>query len=286
MDWVESKSICFLGPEFAEVFVGREAFECFETSDEVVGFEEVGQVRFELVVGVVEVSLDGGVFDGSIHALDLPVGPGVVGLGESVLDSMKVADPVEGVSTEACGWALPILRQIGELDAVVGEHGVDAVWNGFDERFEEGRGRSHVGFFDEFDHNELRGSVDGHEEVELALRARSTNLQSWSNRLRSRALCFWPVLEPGTLPPAILARLRSKTPAQEARGGAAGSRVNPGTTQNVSFLRFCDYCSVEIRQNGRVHCKVLQTALTRYISDNLLLSEMFIGYCCFVGSNI
>ena len=170
MDWVESKPICLLGPEFAEVFVGREAFECFESSGEVVGFEEVGQVRFELVVGVVKVSLDGGVFDGSIHALDLPVGPGVVGPGQPVLDSLKVADSVEGMATEACGWTLAILRQIGELDAVVGEHGVDAVWNGFDERFEEGCGSSHVGFFDEFDHNELGGSVDGHKEVELALR--------------------------------------------------------------------------------------------------------------------
>lgn len=48
-------------------------------SGEVVGCEEVGQVRFELVVSVVEVAFDGGVFDGPIHALDLPVGPGMVG---------------------------------------------------------------------------------------------------------------------------------------------------------------------------------------------------------------
>ena len=70
MDWVESKSIRGLRPEFAEVFVGREALEGLESSGEVVGSEEVGQVRFELVMGVVEVSLDGGVFDGSILAVD------------------------------------------------------------------------------------------------------------------------------------------------------------------------------------------------------------------------
>ena len=105
-------------PEFAEVFVGRESLEGLESSGEVVGSEEVGQVRFELVMGVVEVLLDGGVFDGSVHAFDLPVGPRVVGLGEPVFDSLKVADAVEGVSTKACGWALTVLRQIGELDAV------------------------------------------------------------------------------------------------------------------------------------------------------------------------
>ena len=91
MDWVESKSVWGLSPEFAEVFVGREAFERLESSGEVVGSEEVCQVRFEVVMGVVEVSLDRSVLDGPVHALDLPVGPRVVGLGEPVFDSMKVA---------------------------------------------------------------------------------------------------------------------------------------------------------------------------------------------------
>jgi hypothetical protein len=36
-----------------------------------VGFEEDGQVSFELFVGVVKVTLDHGILDGSIHALDL-----------------------------------------------------------------------------------------------------------------------------------------------------------------------------------------------------------------------
>jgi len=124
-------------------------------------------VRFELVMGVVEVSLDGGVLDGPVHAFDLPVGPGMVGLGEAVFDSTKETEPVEGMATKACGGSLAVLGKVGELDTVVGEHGVDAVRNGFDERFEEGCGSPHVGFFDEFDHCELRGPVDSHEQVEL-----------------------------------------------------------------------------------------------------------------------
>jgi hypothetical protein len=91
MDWVESKSVWLMSPEFAEVFVRRETFECLESSGEVVGSEEVSQVRFELVMGVVEVSLDGGVLDGPVHALDLSVGPGVVWFGKAVVDSMKMA---------------------------------------------------------------------------------------------------------------------------------------------------------------------------------------------------
>src|SRR5665213_2682827 len=168
MGWIESKFVWGLRPEFAEVFVGREAFEGLESSGEVVGPKEVGQVRFELVMGVVEVAFDRGILDGSIHALDLPMGPGMIGFGQPVFDSMNETEPVEGMATEARGWPLPVLRQIGELDAVVGEHGVDAVWNGLDERFEERCCGSHICFFNEFDDSELRGTVDGYEQVEIA----------------------------------------------------------------------------------------------------------------------
>ena len=68
---------------------------------------------------------------------------------------MKGTEAVEGVATEACGWSLSVFRQIGELDSVVGEHGMDAIRNGLDECFEEGSGGSHVCLFDELNHNEL-----------------------------------------------------------------------------------------------------------------------------------
>jgi len=126
-------------------------------------------VRFELFVGVVEVALDSGILDSSVHALDLPVGPGMVGLGQSMFDPMKETEPVEGMATEARGWPLPVLRQIGELDAVVGEHGVDAIRNCFDERLEERGGGSHVGSLHEFNDGALRGAIDGYEQVEFAL---------------------------------------------------------------------------------------------------------------------
>lgn len=127
MDWAESKSIWGLRPEFAEVFVGCEAFECLESSNEVAGFEEVVPVRFELIVGVVKVSLHGRVLDGSVHALDLSVRPRMVGLGQPVFDSADMAGAVEGMTPEACGWPLAVPRSIGKVDAVIGEHGMDVV---------------------------------------------------------------------------------------------------------------------------------------------------------------
>ena len=168
MGWIEGKFVWGFSPEFAEVFIGREPFERLESSGEVVGFEEVSQVRFELVVGVVEVSLHRSVLDGSVHALDLPVGPGMVRLGQSVFDAMSETEPVEGMPTEASGRPLPVLRQVGEVDAVISEHGVDAIWNGLDESFEEGGGSSHVGLFNQIHNNKLRGPVDRNEQVELA----------------------------------------------------------------------------------------------------------------------
>lgn len=59
---------------------------------------------------MVEVSLYGGILDGSVHALDLAVGSGMVGLGQPMLDPVKEAVPVEGMATEACRWPLPVFR--------------------------------------------------------------------------------------------------------------------------------------------------------------------------------
>jgi len=168
VDWVECKSVWVVDPEFADGFVGCEAAKGLESPGEVVGCDEVGQVRFELFVGVIEEAFDGSFLDGPVHPFDLSVGPGMVGLGQTVADAMMTTDAIEGVSTPSCRNPSTVLRQIGELDSVVGEHGVDAIRNGPDECFEEGSGRLHIGFFHELDHSELRGPVDGHEEVEFA----------------------------------------------------------------------------------------------------------------------
>ena len=49
MDWIERKSFRGLSPEFAQILVWREAIERLESTGEVVGSEEVVQVRFESI---------------------------------------------------------------------------------------------------------------------------------------------------------------------------------------------------------------------------------------------
>jgi hypothetical protein len=120
-------------------------------------------------MSLVEEALHRGFFDGAIHAFDLPIGPWVVRFGKAVFYSVDSAGKVEWMTEEASGWTLTILRKIGELDFVVGEHSVDTVRNGFYECFKKICGRTHICFFDELDDRELRGPVDGHEEIEFAL---------------------------------------------------------------------------------------------------------------------
>ena len=61
-------------------------------------------------------------------------------------------------------------RQVGELDAVVGQHGVDLVGHGCDQGLAGSVTLSaDAAFSMQLDEGELRGPVDGHEEIELAL---------------------------------------------------------------------------------------------------------------------
>jgi hypothetical protein len=53
MDWVESKSVWFFLPEFADELVGGTALKSFESSGEVVGVDEVPEMGLKPIVAVV-----------------------------------------------------------------------------------------------------------------------------------------------------------------------------------------------------------------------------------------
>ena len=92
-------------PDLKDVFVRREAAQGLEPAGMVVGIQEELQMRSELLVAVVVVALDGGVLEGSVHALDLTIGPRVIGLGQAVLDVVLAADPVEHMQAVTGGRA-------------------------------------------------------------------------------------------------------------------------------------------------------------------------------------
>ncbi len=121
------------------MLVGREPAQGLEPTGIIVGVDEQLQVGSELLVGLVMVALDGGVLDGSVHPLDLTVGPGMVGLGQTMLDAVLVADAIEHVPAVEGGWAGAVARGMAELHPIVGQHGVDLVGHERDQRAQEVR---------------------------------------------------------------------------------------------------------------------------------------------------
>ena len=106
-------------------------------------------------MGVVVIALDGGVLDGAVHSLDLAVGPGMLGLGQPMIDVVWAQAYSKACAGRArprrsalmSGGPIHVRRRIGEVDAVVGEHGVDLVGHGFDQASQEvGGGRACAAF--------------------------------------------------------------------------------------------------------------------------------------------
>ena len=105
--------------------------------------------------------------DRAVHPFDLAVGPWMVGLGQSMFDIVCLADQIKPHLAERDAVAVP--RLLCELDAIVGENGVDFVRNAFQQVFQEFPGRLAIGLLDKLCHSEFAGSVNGHKEMELTL---------------------------------------------------------------------------------------------------------------------
>jgi hypothetical protein len=76
----DTYSVRLLLPAFADEFVAGKATKSLQPFGEVVGGNEVAEVRPQLVMVVVMVALNGCFQDGAVHAFHLTVGPGMVGL--------------------------------------------------------------------------------------------------------------------------------------------------------------------------------------------------------------
>lgn len=88
----------------------------------IVGIPDELQVSPQLLVAVIAVAFDGRALDRAAHPLDLTLGPGVIHLGQRMLDLVRSADPIKGAR------AVPdVSLAVGELDAVAGQDDVDAV---------------------------------------------------------------------------------------------------------------------------------------------------------------
>jgi hypothetical protein len=102
----------------------------------------------------------------------------VLGLGQPMIDIVEGAGVFEGMRVEE----LPIgdhlfdlsrrpcfASGVGEVGPVVGEDGMDPVGDGLDQVAQEVCGRLARHLFVQLDEGELRGPVDGDDEMELSL---------------------------------------------------------------------------------------------------------------------
>ncbi len=119
-------------------------------------------------MGLVVVSPDGCLLERAVHSLDLTVSPRMIGLGQAMLDAVSQAGPVEGMAAPACSGAITILRQVGELDTVVGQYSVDPERDGRHQFFEEGPGCCTRGLLHQPGEGVFGGPVHRHEEIEFA----------------------------------------------------------------------------------------------------------------------
>lgn len=131
----------------------------------------------QLIMVFVVIGPHGGFLDRAVHALDLAVGPGVVGFGQAVIDIVASTGDFEGMSAEefsAFQGGLDVRRgrsaaaRRSKVCAVVGEHRVDFVGNEFDECLQEVGGSSSGRTLDEPSKSKLGGAIHGHKEPELA----------------------------------------------------------------------------------------------------------------------
>jgi hypothetical protein len=91
------------------------------------------------------VALECRLLERAVHPLDLAVGPGMIRLGEAMFDAVFQAHPVEHMHAVADRRPCAVLDGIAKLDAIIGEHRVDPVWQGFDKGLEEAGGGLDVG---------------------------------------------------------------------------------------------------------------------------------------------
>jgi len=109
---------------------------------------------------------DGCLLDRPVHPLDLTVGPGVVRLGEPVLDVVRLTDHAEAHLTRSGDDTIAWL--LGKLDAVIGQDRVDPVRHRFQHVLKELPRRSPVSLVDKLGDRECTRAVDADEQVELA----------------------------------------------------------------------------------------------------------------------
>ena len=143
-------------PAFADEFVRHQPAHGLETSRVVICIDEIVEMSAQFIMRLVVQALDGDVFDGAVHSLKLAVGPGMLDLGQTVLDAVLSTTHVEHMDYVGRRWPAGIAWWESELNAVVGQDDLDFVGYGGNQRLQEGRCRTAAVSADKLDEGEFR----------------------------------------------------------------------------------------------------------------------------------
>jgi hypothetical protein len=160
---IDGKAFWLLLPALTDVRRGGEPFQRFEPLGEVIGHQQGVQMCLEVVMSLVMIVFHGGVFAGTLHAFDVAIGPGMMGLRQPRVGGVLLADAVNDL-VERGLLALPV----GELHAVVRQDGVDLVGHGSDQAAQEWRRHGLAGLWVQLGLGTRARAVDGHEQIERA----------------------------------------------------------------------------------------------------------------------
>ena len=163
MDRVEIESIGSVYPAFTDEFIWREPFERLQSAPVIVGIDEVIKVLFQLVMIVVVIPFDRCFLDRAVHAFNLAIGPWVFDFCPSMINAVLGTDTVKDMNAR-----MFVVGKVGELDTVVCQDGVDHIGHHFEQVAQECRRRHFSRFLHQLDNGELRGAVNGNEQIEFA----------------------------------------------------------------------------------------------------------------------
>ena len=122
-------------------------------------------------------AMNGRLYDCKVHAFDLAVGPGMLDLGQPVINVVSGASTLESMAPEQLSFRSHLLdvrrcpaltSWISKLNAVVSENRVDGVGNRCNKIVQELLRDGSCSPLVKFNMGKLDGPVDGHEKMKLA----------------------------------------------------------------------------------------------------------------------
>ena len=84
------------------------------------------------------VAFDGGFLDGSVHTLNLSVGPGMLWFRQPVFNAVFMTTDVEHMRPVLCRGSVAVTWQMAELSAIIRQDRMDFIRDGLNQIAQEG----------------------------------------------------------------------------------------------------------------------------------------------------